>query len=236
MPDLSGAYRYLSAELDRMPTQQDSRTPQPMPAHDWVAEARRKAGNDNVPSSVLGRLPPVIALTGPAGSGKSTSAAFLVENYGYTLVKFAAGLKAMMRTIGLNDRHIEGDLKEVPSKLLCGKTPRYAMQTIGTEWGRDLIGPDLWPNIWFDTACDVLDQGGRVVVDDCRFANEAARVRELHGVIYELRGRGGIAGDHVSESYRPEADVVLANTGDVQWLNMQIGNALEPRLTMKEAA
>ena len=43
----------------------------------------------------------------------------------------------MLYQLGLGEAHIEGALKEVPCELLGGKTPRYAMQTLGTEWGRD---------------------------------------------------------------------------------------------------
>jgi hypothetical protein len=44
-------------------------------------------------------------------------------------------------------RYLEGDLKEqlIPE---LGVTSRYAQITIGTEWGRKLIGEDLWANTW----------------------------------------------------------------------------------------
>lgn len=172
--------------------------------------------------------PPVVALTGAAGAGKSTAASYLIKEHGYTLVKFAAGLKTMMRVIGLSEEHIEGSLKEVPSKLLCGKTPRFAMQTIGTEWGRNIIGEDFWANVWFDTAADVLDQGGRVVVDDCRFENEAKKVRELGGVVVRLAGRGGIAGAHASEAGLREVEVIMANGGTVGGLHQSLDALIAP--------
>jgi hypothetical protein len=48
-------------------------------------------------------------------------------------VKFAGPLKSMCMALGLTEAHIEGHLKEVPCELLCGQTPRHAMQTLGTE-------------------------------------------------------------------------------------------------------
>lgn len=183
------------------------------------------AANDNLKSHLT--LPDVVAFNAPAGGGKSTAAHYLVESYGYTLVKFAAPLKAMVRLLGLTDAHIEGGLKEVPCQLLCGKTPRHAMQTLGTEWGRDIIGADLWANAWRKMACDVLDQGGRVVCDDMRFANEEAVARRLGGIIIRLGGRGGIDGEHVSESYRPDADAVVWNSGDLASLHYGIDGVLE---------
>ncbi|MFC3206913.1 deoxynucleotide monophosphate kinase [Aquamicrobium soli] len=163
----------------------------------------RPAANDNAPR--------VIALSGAAGSGKSTAADYLVRQYGYERIKFAGPLKDAMRALGLTDYHIEGEGKERPCLLLQGKTPRYAMQTIGTQWGRDLIGPHFWVGLWEARANEVLDSGGRVVVDDCRFPNEAEAVRKLGGVVVRLVGRGGIGGGHSSETMDWEADRYVYN-------------------------
>lgn len=158
-------------------------------------------------------LPHVIGLSGLAGSGKST-AAMMLADAGYTLVKFAGPLKDMMRAIGLSEEHIEGSLKEKPCVLLQGQTPRYAMQTIGTQWGRDIIGPHFWIGLWEARVLEVLDSGGRVVTDDCRFENEADAVRKFGGRVLRLVGRGGIGSDHASEKMEFEPDAVLLNDGD----------------------
>lgn len=172
---------------------------------------------DSLASTTFGPLdaygPNVIALTGSAGSGKSTAAEYLTR-YGFVRTKFAGPLKAMCRAIGLNNRHIEGDLKQKPMPLLQGKTPREFMQLLGTEFGRDLIGDRFWIDLWLATAKDVLEVGGgRVVVDDCRFPNEADAVRRVGGLIVKLTGRGGIEGGHSSEGQTFEVDAVIENTG-----------------------
>lgn len=147
----------------------------------------------------MSELPKVIVLTGQAGSGKSTIAAQLAAQ-GYTVVKFAGPLKAMLRALGLTDAEIEGDLKEKPCPLLGGRTPRYAMQTLGTEWGRNLIAPDLWVAAWQHAVRGVLASGGRVVVDDCRFRNELAAAMEMGGVAVRLVRDGAGTVAHVSET------------------------------------
>jgi hypothetical protein len=158
----------------------------------------------------------IIGLTGYAGSGKSTAAQHLVEKHGFTLVKFAGPLKQMMRCLGLGDREIEGELKEEPHPLLSGKTPRYAMQTLGTEWGRDLIGFGLWVDVAMASAATVIDQGGRVVIDDCRFPNEAAAIKDAGGTVVNIRRPGvGPVNGHASEQL-PPYDLEVFNTRSVE--------------------
>ena len=81
--------------------------------------------------------------------------------------------------------------------MICwmGRTPRYAMQTLGTEWGRDLISPNIWVNI---VKHDILKIKGDVVIDDCRFPNEVVMILGLGGVMVYI-DRGGKSGDHASE-------------------------------------
>ncbi|PKA40474.1 deoxynucleotide monophosphate kinase [Rhizobium sullae] len=188
-----------------------------MQEHTYTPSAEL-AANDN--------LPPVVAFTGQAGSGKSTATKYLVEQHGYTLVKFAGPLKDMIRAIGFSEREIEGDLKETASASLCGKTPRHAMQTLGTEWGRNCIGESFWVGLWRWRVEQVLQEGGRVVTDDCRFPNEAKAIRRLGGDIFRLAGRGGIAGHHESERGCGDEDLVIVNDGEEALLRMRVWEAL----------
>lgn len=159
----------------------------------------------------------LVAITGYAGAGKSSLARQLVDRHGFTLVKFADTLKAMLRCCGLGHREIEGDLKEVPCALLGGRTPRLAMQTLGTEWGRNTFGEDFWVNITMRVVDDVLDNGGSVVIDDARFPNEAAAIRVAGGrVVRILRPGVGAASDHPSENQALPADWLIENHGTLE--------------------
>lgn len=172
-------------------------------------------------------LPPVIALTGLAGSGKSTASKYLVEKHGYQLVKFAGPLKDMCRAVGMTEDEIEGSYKEVPLSYLCGKSPRQFMQLLGTQFGRDCIGKNFWTGLWIRAVGRILADGGRVVVDDCRFPNEADEVRKLGGVVWKLVGRGGIAGAHESEAGCGRPDMDIHNTGVISDLHCQIDVGLK---------
>ncbi len=125
--------------------------------------------------------PSVIALIGQAGSGKSEVARHLVVNHNYIRIRFAYILKEMLKALGLSREEIEGHLKEEPCSFLLGQTPRHAMQTLGTEWGRDTIHPDLWVHAWKVKVAEDLNFGRRIVCDDCRFMNEVETVYSFHG-------------------------------------------------------
>ena len=162
----------------------------------------------------------VVAFTGPAGCGKSTAADALVS-VGWVKVKFASTLKNMVRCMGLTDEHIEGQLKEEPLDWLGGKSPRFVMQTLGTEWGRKLIDENLWASIAKREICNAISAGVNVVVDDCRFENEATAIREIGGEIVEIYGRGGIVSGHESErGVKP--DWRINNTGSASNLAVDV--------------
>jgi len=169
-------------------------------------------------NAVEGRRPPLVGLTGRIGSGKSFAAALMRERHGFTIHSFAYPLKAMLMTLGLDEDQVNGARRSEPCDLLCGKTPRHAMQTIGTEWGRDLIGADLWVNAW-----KVGLPAGPVVADDVRFANEARAVRSLGGVvirvidIYDALEEDEL---HASEQLDFAPDVTLFNNKDAAFASV----------------
>lgn len=132
----------------------------------------------------------LVGIAGRKGHGKDASIKKLVEEHGFVVVKFADGLKNMLRTYlrmrGVNDilieEMIEGTLKETPHEVFGGKTPRVAMQTLGTEWGRELI----YDGIWLDTFEDACAKHDRVVCTDMRFPNEVARVQKMGGTTLRI--------------------------------------------------
>ena len=136
---------------------------------------------------------PVVALYSPyPQAGKSTVADMLVEEFGFRCVKFADALKAMLRALLLSqgasfeqiDEMIEGSKKECVSDLLGFRSPRFAMQTLGTEWGRETMDQDFWTGIVRRKIKSLVEEGRPVVIDDMRFENEAHMIRELGGATF----------------------------------------------------
>jgi hypothetical protein len=148
--------------------------------------------------TILGK-PALIGITGEKYSGKSTIARFLHDTFGYARIRFADPLKDMLRAIGLTDYELEGDGKELPCEILAGHTPRYAMQSLGTEWGRERISREFWSEAWAHRAD--RGPGGFVVAEDLRFPNEEFRIRLMGGVIWRVERPGyGSQDDHPSET------------------------------------
>ena len=174
----------------------------------------------------------IVGVIGPKGSGKSVVAKLLVGKYGFTRHAFADPLKrALMVAFDLDDRQVYGDQKEIPTHKLCGRTPRHAMMTLGTEWGRELIHPDIWATAWYSTL-----PPGNVVVDDLRFPNEFELVKnKLDGYVVSVR-RPGYEYDasHASERHSElEWDFQILNDGDLPQFQTRIINLYEEDLNQR---
>jgi energy-coupling factor transporter ATP-binding protein EcfA2 len=172
----------------------------------------------------------LIALVGPAGCGKSTVAKILSQEFLYKRIKFSQPLKDMLLALGLTEAHTEGSLKSIPCDLLGGKTPRYAMQTLGTEWARDIMGKNFWANIWRTRVQKHTRgiQGRSVVTEDCRFENEAKLVRELGGEIWVIERPSYSYTGHSSETEMADikSDLIIKNQGSVEELKVMVRGVL----------
>lgn len=180
-------------------------------------------------------LPRLVALGGRKGSGKSTAAQALIDR-GFIRVKMAGALKAMLAALleyqGATsdeiDRCIEGDLKEVPSYVhLKGMTPRHAMQTLGTEWGRNLMNENFWADVTLNRVQQLLQDGHNVLVDDVRFPNELTFLEAVRGICSVYITRPGVNKEdsgHYSELALGPDDFmsVLDNSGSIEELQQEL--------------
>ncbi len=163
----------------------------------------------------------IIGLCGRAGSGKSTAAKILCQDFGYTELSFAEPIKyaiASMLGVGHPDQLFAPEVKDDPigdDLLPAGGnviTPRKLMQTLGTDWGRNMIDENLWASLLYKeieylTLVQLEDSESyktplRVVISDVRFPNEAAMIENLGGVIVKIQRNNQNAAQknpHVSE-------------------------------------
>lgn len=173
-------------------------------------------------------------------SGKSTIASYLTE-YGFYTVPFAGPIKRMTRTfliqLGYGPTEIDHYLDTGKEEHLPGirTTPRHILQTLGTEWGRDCIHPEVWLMCWERAAQQSLDSGVPVVCDDLRFPNEAALIRRLGGELWTISRPGATATKpHASEGGLDDYgffDRRIINDGTLLDLHSRVKSILTPTPT-----
>jgi hypothetical protein len=147
----------------------------------------------------------IMGLTGLKGAGKSSVAQILNSLYGFNRRSFASPIKEMLETMGIPQKYIyDVDYKEKPVPGY-GKSARFMLQTLGTEWGRAIISDNVWVR-----ALELRLSGlkGDVVIDDVRFPNECAMIHDLGGFVVMVT-RPGLPNDdkHTSEAGLPAEDI-----------------------------
>lgn len=134
-------------------------------------------------------------------------------------------------------------------------TARYALQTLGTEWGRACF-KDVWIDYGIETAQAIIDGAANytaktgldvcaepdavdgVVFSDIRFKNEFEKIRYAGGFLIRVYRKtakghmnGGVSG-HASEAEQDDVDddffdAVIHNDGPKEDLYRQIDRVLE---------
>ena len=146
--------------------------------------------------------PPIIGLYSPImGSGKTTVAQYLSAKHGYTMVSFASPIRRMLRVLLAQlyspEQIYEFTRQENKSMPLPGFpmriNPRYLLQTLGTEWGRNLVHPDIWVKAAFAG----LREDTKYVFDDMRFPNEFEAIQKRGGQVWCIE-RPGLPPDNLS--------------------------------------
>lgn len=191
------------------------------------------------------KSPRVIAFYAPAAqSGKTTSAMYLRET-GYMLAKFAAPVKTMVDILlqwagipgnGESHQYIDGPKKLEPIAILGGKTSRELQQTLGTEWGREMVSPTIWADLLvFNLKAHMeANEAVRFVIDDLRFPEEIKALEDAFGddllTIHLSRPEGQVeaSNGHKSEGLLGEHpfDVYIVNDGSIEDLYKKLDAAV----------
>lgn len=184
----------------------------------------------------------LLAMYGRARSGKDTAADYLAQQLGLYKYAFAEPLKTMLKSV-FGDHFHEGDRSGICPET--GKSYREMMQTLGTEWGREMMTQDVWINLvqkkweWVKDGCPHETPLGRIsnlhlgkeqvtqgmILSDLRFDSEAEWVKSQGGIVIEItRGIDTLTpsmASHASEAgIRDDlADLLVVNHGTVEDLH-----------------
>jgi nucleoside 2-deoxyribosyltransferase len=159
----------------------------------------------------------LIGLCGVARSGKDSAAQHLIDNFGFTKIAFADGVRQM--ALGI-DPYVH---TEQPRHYTEGGAPmaRYSdvlknigyenakalpdvrrlLQRCGTEGGREVFGSDVWVNAAAHRIGALGGTEANIVISDVRFPNEAEFIRRIGGFVIRLNRPGyGGTDTHASEA------------------------------------
>lgn len=181
----------------------------------------------------------LVGIVGHAGSGKDTVADML----GWRRMSFAEPMKRFcMEVFDWSEEQVFGPSAErsKPDSRYTREdgeqlTPRFALQTLGTEWGRKCC-PDIWVRYCVRKAVALQVP---VVITDCRFVNEAKAIRSAGGEVWRVFRPGaalaGAAGQHVSEQEQDSEEMdslislTMQNTGTLDDLRDMVQLAVTKR-------
>lgn len=161
----------------------------------------------------------VVFICGRAQSGKSTIANMLQHGAGYARLSLAGPLKDMLCAMGVPYANLHGteEEKNAPLEILGGKSARYAMQTLGTEW-RNMIDTNLWTNALLKQIRN--SPANRIVVDDMRMPHEYEAFAKLGATIIgiERPGQGTANSTHASETwdFKSTGMPIIQNDGTLE--------------------
>jgi len=137
----------------------------------------------------------IIGLVGFIGSGKGTVADILTRKHGFIKESFANAVKdACAPIFGWDRKALEGDTpesrewRETPDPWWSEKvgrpfSPRYALQLMGTEAGRNVFHTD----VWVLSLLRRIDQAKNYVLADVRFPNEIDLIRSHGGKVIRVK-------------------------------------------------
>jgi hypothetical protein len=138
----------------------------------------------------------IVGVVGFLGSGKGTVGDLLVAEHKFSKMAFADPLKdATAAIFGWPRNMLEGDtaesraFREAPDAFWSERfgfevTPRWALQTLGTEGVRNVLHDSAWV-----CSFERRRTADNVVVVDTRFPNEIAKIKELGGfIVRTVRG------------------------------------------------
>lgn len=152
--------------------------------------------------------PQVIGLCGRAGVGKDIAADFLVSLH-YNKSAFARPLKEALNVMfGWTMAQWDDREWKETTQPDIGRSPRYLAQTLGTEWGRDLVHSQLWIKL----AQRQLKRPA--VFPDVRFENEAKFIHDNDGILIRIDRDVEAVNIHSSEGILLPFDHVINNNFD----------------------
>lgn len=199
-------------------------------------------------------MPTLIGISGGRGSGKDTAYGIISEwarskNLTSARRAFADPLKWSFARIWFPDISLEDAVswcEKVKHNTVIDAgngvsvTGRQALQHYGFEAHREIFGETFWIDQvvplhnWRDKFSDQRRLTDVCVVTDVRFENEAKRIRDAGGIIWNIERDTGIIDSHLSEAGIDKSliDYTIINT-DLAGFKAQVENLADVAVSRK---
>ena len=167
----------------------------------------------------------IIGLSGYAQSGKDSTAELLCLNYGYTRLAFADPMRQALMVINpkLDSITRVSDLVEDYGWDVTKRNPevRRLLQVLGTDFGRKMLGDDVWIKI----ALLGIKSEDKIVISDVRYPNEAQAIKNLSGSLWRINRHNhsavnGHTSEHAMDNYM--FNHVIYNDGTLDDLSDEV--------------
>lgn len=169
----------------------------------------------------------LIGVLGPAGSGKSAVANYLVEHYGARRFSLAGPLKEIaIRVFDFTDEQVYGSQAQKEAiDPRYNFSPRWLLQRLGTEGIRSVFGHDVWIDLLMKTVREA--RVSLAVCDDVRFVNEAKVIKGWYPS--ECAGDVTIAGQvwRLEAPYR-ETTADASHASEAEWTKCEYDHIIAP--------
>lgn len=180
----------------------------------------------------------IIGLAGAAGAGKNTVAERLLAAHRFVPLAFADPLYEAVSVItGLSVDELQDRTRKENALGWISCSPRRLLQTLGTDWGRQMIHPEIW--VMSTMRRIEAHPEFRYCLTDVRFANEAEAIKARGGVVWRVTRAAGAGLDAAAAAHSSEAgipdryvDLELANDGSV----VSLWNAVDAAIGSLQAA
>lgn len=171
----------------------------------------------------------LIGIHGPLNGGKDTTANYIQAKFPgkFGRYAFAGPLKQACKAMfGFTDEQLEDQALKKEVDPFWGFTPRYAMQKLGTEYGRGMLREDIWIRR-AEMEFDLNHKSAKgTIITDVRFENEAVWLRQQPGALLIYLKVPGLKKDeqsqHASEAgiTQEESDIEIVNDKGLGVLNL----------------
>jgi hypothetical protein len=186
----------------------------------------------------------LIAFGGKAGSGKSTSADYLVKHHNFIELSFAKPLKDLVQnTFQIDEKYLydQNYKNSIIEELQV--SGRQLLQIIGTELFRKdihkylpnlrLNGDSIWVHNMHKNIQKLLKDGKtRIVISDKRFKNEYDNLKLMGFIVYDIErdeekkeNDSHKINNHESEMRSP-CDLIIQNEGTKEELFLKLDNII----------